>query len=61
MKTKDSRVQCDRCNKKADYNLQNIWKLYTCNKDGSYSDDREWEGDSNEHFCEKHYKLEVGI
>jgi len=50
---KDLRPTCDNCNRKAKYNIQNWWHLYTCNKDGTYTEDNNWEGDENNHYCEK--------
>lgn len=47
---------CDHCGKEADYNLQNVWKLYkifgeVSNRDFQLED--EWEGDTNEFYCEE--------
>lgn len=48
---------CDVCGKKADYNLQDVWKLWEINNDvidNEPSD--EWEGDTNEFYCAKCYE-----
>jgi hypothetical protein len=47
-------MKCDNCKKKAVYNLQNCWHLYFITDEGNYELDREWEGDTTKHYCEKH-------
>ena len=52
----EDRIICDNfdtCRNFAEYNLQNRWHLYNCEKDGSYTKNREWEGDENNHYCEE--------
>jgi len=58
---KDYLYTCQVCGKPADYNLQNVWQLWSIEKDDFISDtpDDTWEGESNEFFCEKHYHEET--
>lgn len=57
---KENYPTCDKCEELANYNLQNVWKLYDILPNGEYSSNpKEWEGDSNEHLCESCYKKEI--
>lgn len=53
----DMRPQCDFCNKKADYNRQNEWQLYSIDKKGDYGElEDSWDGEDSNDICEKCYK-----
>jgi len=45
--------KCDTCGKPAKYNLQNWWNLYEIDGKGEYEEISNWEGDTNEFYCEK--------
>ena len=51
--------KCDKCKRKATYNVQESVVVWSIDKDGYYSDNpieyREINGD-NEHLCDKHYE-----
>jgi len=49
------------CKKPAKYNLQNWWHLYELDKDGEYTEIKDWEGDSNEHYCAEHANIELDL
>jgi len=51
---------CDNCNKPAIYNIQQVWHLYDIDKKGIYSENDSWEGNENDHYCQKHYDKEIG-
>lgn len=55
-KEKDFRKNCDNftdCKNKAEYNLNLVYKLFECQKDGGYEEIKEWdEGSENAHLCE---------
>jgi len=55
---KDIMYECDICGKQATLNLQNVCKLYSIIDDDRFKDRDEWEGDSNEFFCDKCYEKE---
>ncbi|MHA1275338.1 MAG: hypothetical protein ACTSQS_18195 [Promethearchaeota archaeon] len=45
--------KCDMCGKPAIINLQNYWHKYRIEKNGSFIEEGEWEGESNEFYCEE--------
>lgn len=49
---------CDICEKPAKYNMQDWWHTYTIDKEGSFEDYKDWEGDTSEFYCEKCAKKE---
>ncbi|MCK9369553.1 hypothetical protein M0R04_06570 [Candidatus Dojkabacteria bacterium] len=51
--------KCDKCNKPAVYNLQNVNVLYDITPTGNFKKNDEWEGDFNDFYCEKHYEEEM--
>lgn len=44
---------CDVCGKPATYNQQNWNHLYTIDKKGNFKETDDWEGNSNEYFCDE--------
>ena len=50
---------CDVCGKKATINLQNNWQEFSIIDDDRFEENKTWEGDSNEFFCEKCYEKEM--
>jgi predicted RNA-binding Zn-ribbon protein involved in translation (DUF1610 family) len=51
--------RCDRCDKLAVYNLENIWELYMIDKKGGYKKADSWEGSENNNYCEECYNKEM--
>ena len=52
-------MKCDKCNKRATYNIQNVYKLYKIKYDKKgiekYTIIDEWIGDEvNEFYCDEH-------
>jgi len=53
--------KCDKCGKKAKYNLQTRWHLYEITGEDENEDFKEmetWDGDDNEFLCKKCAKEE---
>jgi Zn finger protein HypA/HybF involved in hydrogenase expression len=44
---------CDSCKKPAIVNLQQNWQRYDITDEGDFKINKEWEGDTNEFYCEK--------
>lgn len=58
---KEINFPCDSCGKQAVYNLQNNWHLFDIVDDEKFESNDEWEGDSNEFFCEDCYEKEMSL
>jgi hypothetical protein len=41
-----------KCGKPATFNIQNWWRSYVINKDGSFDEAGDWEGDTNVFLCD---------
>lgn len=52
---------CDNCGKPATLNLQNNWHLYDITPAGKFESNDEWDGDSNEFFCDECYEKEMSL
>jgi len=47
---------CDFCDNPAIYNIQQVWKKYYINNDGSFDEEDCWEGNGdNTYYCEDCY------
>jgi len=45
---------CDVCGKPATVNIQNWWHKYEIKPDGDMEEVDDWEGDTNEFYCDEH-------
>lgn len=57
MKLDESYPKCQGCGKTATYNIQTQWHRYSIEPDKqgypSYTEEKSWEGDDNEFWCDK--------
>jgi len=51
---------CDECGEPATINIQNCWQKYDINDAGDFEKVDEWEGDTNEFYCDKCYNKKNG-
>jgi hypothetical protein len=59
-KKREYEYTCQVCGESADYNLQNVWQLWSIENDNISKEPCDtWEGESNEFFCEDHYNEEM--
>ena len=53
--------QCQGCGKPATVNLQQNWHRWYITPNGDFTAEKEWEGDTNEMWCDKCYEKEMSI
>lgn len=51
--TKKHDFKCITCGKPATVNIQNVWKKYIIDEEGNFEDSDEWEGDTNDFYCDE--------
>lgn len=50
--------ECQVCGKPATYNLQRMWHRWDITPNGDFTNEKEWEGDVNEWYCDEHAEKE---
>ncbi len=53
--------KCDICGKPATYNYQNWNHLYSIDNDGEFEEEKDWEGDVNEFYCDECAKKKLNL
>ena len=48
----DYSYKCSKCGKPAKWNFQDVWKVYKIVNDDEFEEYDEWQGNTNEFYCD---------